>query len=95
MKKLVVLAAAAALMLSTAAAAPAPAISTSGESSAAATTQVLVYRCWTYNTLQQTWWGQHRNLNAARRLAMTACVNNTPYGQVCYHNTNPCEELYL
>lgn len=95
MKKLFIAPVLAAAMLLSAAS-PAPAISASSESSSAApATQVLVYRCWTYNTLQQTWWGQHRNLNTARRLAMTACVNNTPYGQMCYHNTNPCEELYL
>lgn len=96
MKK-ILLAPVLALAVLTGAASAAPAISPSAatESSTAAAAAVLVYRCWTYNTLGQTWYGQHQNWVTARRLAITACVRNTPYGQVCYHNTNPCEELYL
>ncbi|MDP2816263.1 MAG: hypothetical protein Q8O19_06245 [Rectinemataceae bacterium] len=89
-------------VLSMGAASAAPAISPSSavrtdapKLTATKVRQVLVYRCWTYNTIGQTWWGQHQRLSTARRLAMTACVRNTPYGQMCYHSTDPCEELYL
>ncbi len=91
-KFLIAPALAAALLLS--AAAPAPAISASGESSAAATTRVLVYRCWVYDTAGGNWFGTHQILRRARANAMTACRNNDAYAAVCRHYTTPCEELY-
>lgn len=97
MKKILLAPALAFAILSMGAAAPAVSSTDTvlAEPSAPPATRVLVYRCWSYNTLGQTWYGQHQNWVTARRLAITACVNNTPRGQLCYHNTNPCEELYL